>query len=335
MKNNRSSGLVLGKFMPLHVGHVALMQFAQSQVERLYIVVDNLPDAPISSEQRIAWIRTTMPEAQVFYLPAPNPQNPKEHPGFWNIWRDTMLALLPEAPQFLFASENYGVKLAEVLGASFIPYDIPRNNYPISATRIRERTYEYWDYLAPAAKPDYVMRICIFGPESTGKSTLARQLAEHFDTTWVPEYAREHIEAHGRVEPSDMLMIAQRQLASEQQALTSANRFLFCDTDPLMTSLWYQWLFGDCPTELEALAACTHYDLTLLTDVDLPWVQDPARYFPNDRLRFKRDCILALERNNRPFFVISGIGTTRLHQAVTLVEKAGESYFARHLNLSK
>lgn len=330
MKSRGSSGLVLGKFMPLHAGHVALMQFAQAQVEQLYIVVDHLADAVISGEQRCEWIRATMPNAHVLYLPSPNPQQPEEHPDFWHIWRDTLLALLPEAPEFVFASETYGLPLAKALGASFIPYDLPRSHHPMSASRLRENLYEHWDYLAPAAKPDYVMRVCIFGPESTGKTTLARELAEHFDTVWVPEYARTFIESRGKVEPTDMLSIAQNQMAMEREALAKANRFLFSDTDPLMTALWHQWLFGACPAELEALAARSHYDLTLMTEIDLPWIADKVRYFPENRQRFKRDCLDALARHQRPFVVISGSGDERLQQAVACVKQKAQAFFSSH-----
>ena len=83
---------------------------------------------------------------------------------------------------------------------------------------------ENWDYLSDAAKPDLLTRICIFGPESTGKTTLAKQLAEHFKTTWVSEYARLLIEAAGDAKKEDMLRIAKGQLALEQAVAPDGQR---------------------------------------------------------------------------------------------------------------
>ena len=108
-------GLVIGKFMPLHKGHELLLTFANNFVDTLYIVVDNTEDAPISGALRCQWIKDDFPDATVFYLPSANPQHPDEHPAFWAIWKHSLLNLLPQKPDYLFASDDYGSTLANVL----------------------------------------------------------------------------------------------------------------------------------------------------------------------------------------------------------------------------
>ena len=115
----RTTGMVLGKFLPPHLGHVYLVEFAQRFVDELTVVVGTLQREPIPGERRFQWMRELFPTANVVHLTDENPQDPSEHPDFWNIWRSSLLRVLPQAPDFVFASDDYGWKLAEVLGTLF------------------------------------------------------------------------------------------------------------------------------------------------------------------------------------------------------------------------
>lgn len=320
---------MLGKFMPLHKGHELLLRFADAFVDKLYVIVDRPPNESVSRGTRCRWIQETLPHAHVIHLSQTNPQAPEEHPDFWNIWKHSILSALPAKPDYLFASEQYGFRLAQALDAQYIPFDLNREAVAISATRIRENLYDNWDFLADAAKPDFLMRVCVFGPESTGKSTLARQLAEHYKTVWVPEYARLHIETKGEIMKEDMIPIALGQAALEETLAPKANRILFCDTEPLATSLWSTWLFGECPAEIHTLTKSKNYDLYLLTDIDLPWVADKARYFPDKQEEFMDACVKLLETSGRPYRVISGTGSERLKNAIDAVSEARPAFFGR------
>ena len=317
----RKTGLVLGKFMPLHKGHELLLAFANHFVDTLYVVVDNLPDAPISGALRCQWIKESFPDVTVYYIPSPNPQHPDEHPDFWNIWKRSLLALLPEHPDYLFASDDYGLALAAVLGATFIPFDLQRQIVPVSGTAIREAPFDHWDTLSDCAKRFYLKRICIFGPESSGKTTLACLLADHYKTTWVPEYARLFIESHHAIKKEDMLPIAQGQMALEKAIEPLANRLLFCDTDSLSTLLWSQWLFGEISEAIVNMASEKTYDLYLLMKPDLEWQDDPVRYFPGIRDEFFTDCVDILTRYHRKFVIVSGTGEARLHGAINHIDE--------------
>lgn len=317
---NQTIGLVLGKFMPLHKGHELLLNFATHYVDTLYVIVDNIVDAPILGPVRCAWIEQILPNAKVYYIPKPLPQHPHEHPNFWAMWQHSLLALLPEKPDYIFASEPYGFKLAEVLEAMFIPFDCQRKMMPISATQIRHDPLTHWHYLSSPAKLFYLKRICLFGPESSGKTTLAKALADHFKTRWVPEYARTLIESKGKLEKEDMLLIAKGQLALEETIAPLANKILICDTDPLATTLWSKWLFQENDEEILRLAHQKKYDLYLLTSPDIEWESDEARYFPEKSQAFFNECIETLDAQNRHYAIVSGNGQERLQCAIQCVE---------------
>jgi NadR type nicotinamide-nucleotide adenylyltransferase len=312
--------LVLGKFMPPHAGHMHLIDFARHYVSRLAVVMDSLPQQPIAGELRERWLRELFPQSEVFHLTG-MPQAPEEHPEFWAIWQRALRAAVPFHPDFVFASEPYGQPLADVLDARFVPVDIGRCAVPISATRIREDPLGHWEFLPRCVRPHYVIRICVFGPESTGKSTLTRQLADHFLTVAVPEYARTHLERQsGRIEPEDIEWIARGQAACEDALALQANRLMFCDTDLLTTTIWSDRLFGKCPDWIPAEAERRRYDLYLLTDVDVPWVADPVRYLPDDRRSFFDKCLSELESRGRPYVRIYGDSQQRLRLAIEAVE---------------
>lgn len=320
-KLKRRTGVVLGKFMPPHLGHKHLVDFARHYVDELTVMVGSLPTEPIPGVLRYEWMRQIFPDVRVVHLTDENPQYPEEHPDFWQIWQESMLSRMPAPPDYLFASEDYGWKLAQVLGAQFVPVDVQRQLVPTSGTAIRQAPWTNWSYLPELVRPYFVGRVCVFGPESTGKSTLTQHLAAHFQTTYVPEYARTHIEAHqGKLEREDMLMIAQGHAASEDALAYRANKLLFTDTDLLATTIWSDVLFGSCDPWIQREAAQRHYDLTLLLDVDVPWVADQVRYLPEDRRGFFERCEATLKDHGRDYVVLSGSWEDRFARAVEVVE---------------
>lgn len=301
------TGMLLGKFMPPHLGHVYLAEFARQYVERLAIVVCSLEREPIPGVLRHGWMRALFPSSEVIHVTDELPQEPSEHPDFWRLWKDALERVLPFAPDRVFASEPYGWQLAEVLGARFVPVDQARGVVPISGTAVRADPMASWRFIPVPVRPYFARRVCVFGPESTGKSTLAQRLAREFETVCVPEYARTHLEARGgRVTPEDLLPIARGQIASEDALARQANRVLVCDTDPLTTVLWAQALFGRCPDEIERESRRRRYDLYLLLDVDVPFVPDPVRYLPDERESFFARCRRALDDRRLPYVVLRG-----------------------------
>jgi NadR type nicotinamide-nucleotide adenylyltransferase len=167
-------------------------------------------------------------------------------------------------------------------------------------------------------------KVVVIGPESTGKSTLCEQLAAYHNTSWVPEYAREYLLQHGtKYTYDDLLTIAKGQMCLEE-SYTEKNAtapLLFIDTDQYVMKVWCEFVFGKChPWILEQIAK-RKYDLYLLCNVDLPWVKDELREYPDLESRRQLFNIYKRIMNNQPvpWVEISGNNDERLHAAIKAV----------------
>jgi len=164
-------------------------------------------------------------------------------------------------------------------------------------------------------------KIAITGPESTGKSLLASQLADHFNTVYVPEFARGYIDSLDRpYEPGDIVEIARGQLGLEQELAPEANRILFCDTELIVTKIWSLHKYGHCDPYILDNIIGNRYDLYLLCDIDLPWEEDPQREHPHLRAYFFDWYKKELEGYGFPYAFIRGMGSQRLEQAISVIE---------------
>ena len=165
-------------------------------------------------------------------------------------------------------------------------------------------------------------RILILGPESTGKSTLAEDLANHFGEPWVPEYAREYLEKIDRpYRFEDLVEIGKGQMKLEDQMAEKAKKFLFCDTDLRVIHIWAEHRFDKTdPWVLEEIAR-RKYDLILLTDTDLPWSPDPLREHPEPEMRayFLNKYLNLAKESGFPSEIIQGERLDRLSQAVMAI----------------
>jgi NadR type nicotinamide-nucleotide adenylyltransferase len=290
-------------------------------VDDLTIVVGTLAAEPIPGERRFAWMRELFPFDRVVHLTDENPQDPSEHPDFWNIWQASLERVLPAPVDVVFASEPYGEKLATILGARFVSVDQARSIVPVSGTKIRQQPFVHWPYLPRCVRPRFALRVSVLGPESTGKTTLARMLADHFQTVWAPEWARTLLERRGGdLDGLDWSEIVRGQVASEEALARDANRVLICDTDPLATTVWAETLLGSCPTSIEQAAVARRYDLTLLTAPDVPWTPDPVRYFPEGGAAFFLRCEERLRETVRRYVVVNGSWEERRVTAIQAIE---------------
>jgi NadR type nicotinamide-nucleotide adenylyltransferase len=314
-------GFVIGKFMPPHAGHVHLCETARRLVDRLTILVCWLPDDPIPGPLRLQWMKELFPDCRVLGHDEVVPQAPEESPDFWPIWRGIARAAHPEPVDMVFAGEDYGLRLAQELGAAFTTV-APRLFPGTSGTAVRADPWAHWAHIPPVVRPYYARTICLHGPESTGKSTLSAPLAAHFDTLWVPEYGRAHCELFGTdLDDAGLLTIGRTQSAMTRAALPWCNRRLVVDTDALTTAAWSLMILGHVPDGL--FENWVKADLYLLTDIDIPWKQDGGRYYPDqaDRRRFMEACIRVMEEAGASWVTLSGQNDVRLATAIEAVEK--------------
>lgn len=150
-----------------------------------------------------------------------------------------------------------------------------------------------------------VKLICFYGPESTGKSTLTKRLAEYYQTEFVPEVARELITSNDFT-VDDIVKIGHAQTQRVLEKTKTANKILFCDTDVITTQIYSRHYLGVVPEVLRELEKLVRYDLYLLFDIDVPWVSDGLRDLPEKRQEMHRIFKEELVKRGLPFIEISG-----------------------------
>jgi len=166
-------------------------------------------------------------------------------------------------------------------------------------------------------------KIAIIGPESTGKSELAQHLARHYDTEWVPEYARFYLDRLDReYEQHDLTSIAEGQLAWEDEKAEYSNNYLICDTNLIIIKVWSDHKYGKTDDWIEQQLKSRTYDFYLLNNIDLPWMPDPQREHPKLREHFLKVYHEYLEANDLPYALVSGIEGDRKQCAVDAIENS-------------
>lgn len=172
-----------------------------------------------------------------------------------------------------------------------------------------------------------IIKVVLFGPESSGKTTLSIKLAYHYNTVWVAEYAREYLQnkwnnERKTCENSDLLPIAIGQMKLENKLVKKADKILICDTDLLETKVYSEEYYGGTVDPLlEKAAAENNYDLYLLTYIDTPWEADDLRDKPEQRLEMFNAFENALKKYDRPYILIKGDKKTRLKTAIKAIDK--------------
>ena len=180
------------------------------------------------------------------------------------------------------------------------------------------------------------LKIVIYGPESTGKTTLAESLANHYNTQWVAEFARAYLqkkwnETQELCVPADLLPIAKGQMQAENEASILANKWLFLDTNLLTTKVYSDVYYQSCNETLRKFAEENEYQFYFLTDIDTPWIADDLRDKPNERLEMFEAFEQELIRLKLPYMKLSGNAEKRFNAAVSFLNHL-ESIFDLGLN---
>lgn len=172
-----------------------------------------------------------------------------------------------------------------------------------------------------------LVKVVLFGPESTGKTTLSGQLARHYNTVWAPEYAREYLQDKWNnerkvCEQKDILPIAEGQIQLENNLAKKADKVLICDTDLLETKVYSEEYYGGfVDPKLDEAAVENSYDIYFLTYIDTPWEADDLRDRPEQRLEMFKAFENALIKHKRPYVLLKGDKETRLKKAVAVIDE--------------
>lgn len=343
-------GLVVGKFCPLHRGHMALIDAAVAACDEVLILSYTRPGfAGCERALRDAWLAELYPHAGRLVIdeaalaalcrergidPLPFPDNDapdavQRRFASWLCWD-----LCGMAPDAVFTSEDYGDGFAAALGdylgactgrahpVAHVCLDPARTRIPVSGTAIRRDPHAHREFLDPRVYAHFVERVCLLGGESSGKTTLARALAERLGTVWVHEAGRVRWEEQGgRLDYPDMRAIAEDQLALENRLALQARRWLVCDSSALTTLFYSQHDYGAVDPLVHALAQ-RPYAHTFVCAPDFPFVQDGTRRDAAFRERQHRWYLDRLDSARIPYVLLQGPLDRRMEQACAALHAA-------------
>lgn len=306
------TGVTVGKFNPPHLGHLHLIATAAKQVETLYVLVCH-KEGQINAKTRASWLEAAAPPNCRFVITGDDlPEAPEP-------WAQRAKELIPAKIEIAFTSEEYGVAWAAAMNAEHHCVDLERSTYPVSASRIKNNPIDNFKYLVPAARSALCKRFVLAGPESSGKTTLAKALADSLDTAWVPEYGRLYCDGRGlsnEWNDHEFSHIAQTQQSMIDALAHHANNgVLISDTDALVTRVWQKrYLPLTAPI---ALPSVEHY--YFVCD-PVPWKQDGTRESEQFRDQMLSDTLDLITQQNTAYTQLQGNHEERLQTALKVIK---------------
>ncbi|TLD70971.1 ATPase [Phragmitibacter flavus] len=344
MNQSFQCGLVVGKFSPLHLGHESLIKRALDSCQQVVVISYSKPEfAGCESHRRDQWFAARYPTVKHLAVTderlqswtnvplAKIPDNDAAEIVHRRFCGFLCLEVLQVQVDAVFTSETYGEGFAHELTTYFrergisslnvkhIMVDLERATWPISGTRVRQSIHDMRDWLSPEIYATFVKKVCFLGGESTGKSTLAAQLAKVYNTLHVAEYGRELWEQQsGTLHYDDLLKIARTQTAREDLATRKASEFLFCDTSPLTTLFYSRSLFGRADPLIESFAQ-RPYDHTFLCAPDFQFDQDGTRRDAEFRVHQHAWYLDQLNARGIEHTLLTGTLESRINQVKTIL----------------
>jgi HTH-type transcriptional regulator, transcriptional repressor of NAD biosynthesis genes len=323
MKN----GLVLGKFMPFHTGHMALIEFAATKTDQLVVLVCTHSNELIEGHTRFQWLQQqywqhpTITIQWMEYDPALLPDSSVASAAASEKWAGWIKQHLPTVNVFI-SSEPYGVLVAQSLGISHCLFDEKRETVPVSASAIRSNPFAYWSFIPPVVRPWFVKKVCVAGAESTGKSMLTERLAHHYQTVFVPEAGRDIIPESSACNISDLYTVATVHAQAIINTTALADKLLFADTDCTITRSYGRFLFNEDIVVEDWIEKANRFDLYLFLETDCPFVQDGTRLHESDREQLSRCHKKTFEDAGIHCHMIGGNWQQRFDSALAIIDRA-------------
>ena len=319
-------GLTLGKFAPFHRGHQMLVETALAEVDELVVMVYATDVTEVPLQVRAGWIRALYPTVRIIEA-WDGPDGYGDTPEIRGEQETYILKKLGGLRvTHFYSSEFYGDHVSRALDAVDRRIDEARSAVPISGTVLRADYFGGREYIASQVYADLITKVCFMGAPSTGKTTLARVMAEQHKTVWMPEYGAEYWLEHQvdrRITLEQFEAIAPEHNRREDTLTLESRNYLFCDTNPITTYVFAKDYHGCAGPVLTRLAreAERRYDLFFLCDTDIPYAETWDRSGDQKRKWFQNQIVGDLAERRVPFFRVSGPLEERVAQVNTILRQ--------------
>lgn len=331
-------GFIGGKFLPLHLGHIYAIVHASSMVDELYVVLSHseIRDQELCANSkmnyvpakiRLRWLSQLtkdMPHVKVISI---EDHYDNEHYD-WGEGSVLIKRAIGKPIDIVFSSEpEYnGIFIDLYPNTKHVIIDANRSHVHISATKIREEgVFHNWEFIPDFVKPYFIKKVVVVGTESCGKSSLTKNLAKIYNTTYVEEYGRTVCEelggCDGIIEREDYHKIACGHKVKEWEAIEKANKLVIIDTEAIVTQFYSRLYIDEYQPVLDEIAKLQDYDLWLYLEPDVKWVDDGIRVHGEDDARIQNNQHLKslLEKQNIEYKILSGDYESRLRTAMEYI----------------
>lgn len=324
-------GFVFGKFLPFHTGHEAMIKFAAQQCDELTVLVCCSDRETVSYQVRVGWLRKTFTASHCIKIVGYNyvedklPNSSVASMRISELWAAEFSKLLPDHT-VLITSEPYGDMVAGFMGIKHIPFDPERKLFPVSASAINNNIVANWQYLPAAVRPDYAIKVIIAGTESTGKTTLATQLSEHYNCSIVTEAGRDVIADSTAFEYDDLYTVAHQHADGIADATSGNSPLVIMDTDIHITMSYAQFMFRKQLNVDGYIYELNKGALYLYLNNDVPHVQDGTRLEEAERNALDSSHRQVFTANNIELVEIKGSWDERLARATQAIDDLLKAY---------
>jgi len=333
-----TKAFTFGKFYPFHTGHEAMIAFALSTCDFLSVLICSSDKEQIPGAVRKRWIEESFKnvpnsklEVLVFdYEEALLPNTSESSSTVSEIWSVIFKEKFPDV-SLLITSEPYGALVAGFMNISFLDYDVTKEIHAVSSTLIRSKPADYWSFLPDGVKQDLIVKVVLLGTESTGKTTLTKNLAAHYNCSYVLEAARELIADSRKFDFEELVLVANEHARRIASAAKGSSPLLIIDTDIHITKSYAKSMF-DRPMELDdSIYAFNKADLYLYSDKDTPYVQDGTRLNEPERNALDLSHRKLLKEHTIEYRELCGNWEERFIQSVRYIDQLLEGDWMKRL----
>jgi len=329
-------GMIGGKFLPLHIGHIYAIIEAHSQADKLYVILSSSEKRDkricelchikyMSAEIRLSWIGEAFNDLENISII--NIEDDKGIDDYdWVDGANKIKQAIPEEITHIFSSESSYTEIfkANYPNAKHIVIDEPRSKIDVSATRIRNDPKSNWNYMPDFVRSFFVKKIVVVGTESSGKSTLVSKLAKFYNTNFAHEVGRDYCSKYGNQLTEEMFdRIAMDHFIFHSDISSKSNKILFVDSEAIITKYYLDMYLNKKSEFLEAIIKKQQFDLWLFLEPDIKWVSDGYRFAGGIKERSKNNNILKkmLSGYGIEYFSIFGNYSERFNNAVDIIEE--------------